>query len=122
MDCFSKNDCFFEHFSSTEGIWSSSNHACKLLHITETELKKAIKYHKLASIDAIKIYNNFGINYSAKVTLFSSKDKPSVYLLTSNSCDVLFYESIDSMLDALHTFGYHSQKRDLNVLPCFSGI
>ena len=115
-------DCFFKHFGSTEGMRTGNNSACKLLHITESELTESIKDQKLASIDAIRIYNNFGIYYSARVILISSNDKPNIYLLTSNCHHVLFYKGIDSMLNALRICGYHPPKRDLNIIPCFSGI
>ena len=110
-------DCFFKHFGSTEGMRTGNNSACKLLHITESELTESIKDQKLASIDAIRIYNNFGIHYSVRVTLISSNSKPIVYLLTSNCHHVLLYESSDSMLSALRTCGYHPQKTGFEHYP-----
>lgn len=119
MNYFTQDDVFFEHFGSTEGIRTNNNFTCKLSHITESELKEAIINEKCVCIDAVKIYIHSGINYStrysARVTLIN---KPSAYLLASNYHNILFYKDMDKMRNALRTYGYCSQKRDLNIIPC----
>ena len=102
----------------------NSHPVFKFFFITKSDLKRSIEDHKLIFIDAIETLDNFGIRYSVKVNLISSHGNlnTSIYLLTSDCYRVLSYENVDSLISTLHACGYHVKKRDLNIIPCFSGI
>ncbi len=94
----------------------------ELLGITQSEFEKSIKDHSIGSVDILEIDDNCGIHYTARVNLINSNDEPSVYLLTSDRHQVLYYESIDNLLNALHDFGYDPPQANLNIHTVFSGF
>lgn len=100
----------------------SDSDSFELLGITQSEFEKSIKDHSVGSVDILEIDDNFGIHYTAKVTLINPDNQPNDYLLTSNRHQVLYYESIDNLVSALHDFGYDSPQANLNIHTIFSGF
>lgn len=113
---------FYKHFDVTEGIKTSGNSGRNLFQITESQFKDSIKFQKLAFIEIIKNYDNFGIHYIARVNLTSPNDYPGGYVLTSDNNQVLIYENIDQLLSILNNLGYNPHKADLSIVEVFSGF
>lgn len=111
---------FFEDNNYFRNENGSASYA--LLGITQSEFEKSITDHSVGSVDILEIDDNFGIHFTAKVTLINPHKEPNDYLLTSNRHQVLYYESIDNLVSALHDLGYDPPKADLNIHTVFSGF
>jgi len=111
---------FFE--DSNYFINENNSASFELLGITQSEFEKSIKDHSVGSVDILEIDDNFGIHYTAKVTLNNPVDEHYDYLLTSDRHQVLYYESIDNLVSALHDLGYDPPQANLNIHTVFSGF
>lgn len=91
-----------------------------LMGITQSEFEESIKNHYVRNVDVVETQDSFGIQYAAKVNVINQDHESISYLLTSDRNKVLYFESIDKLLNSLQEIGYNLPKAGLKLLSDFS--